>query len=146
MDPVHPGNSPCRRGRAYLDAHGWLVLAALGRPEETEPTRSLITRHTIRSGRRELENNSGISGKQLLEWANRADLFRIKGVGEEYSDLLERAGVDTVPELARRNAANLYKAMAEVNEGKNIVRQLPGQKQVANWVSQAKELPRKIEY
>lgn len=107
---------------------------------------SLLEQCATRSSRRDLESSSGISGKQLLEWANRADLFRIKGVGEEYSDLLERAGVDTVPELARRNAENLYKAMAEANAGKNIVRQLPGRKQVANWVAQAKELPRKIEY
>ena len=74
------------------------------------------------------------------------DLFRIKGVFEEYADLLEEAGVDTVPELAQRNPANLYDKLVEVNSEKNLVRQLPGKAQVENWVAQAKKLPRVIEY
>ncbi|MEM8962717.1 MAG: DUF4332 domain-containing protein [Acidobacteriota bacterium] len=97
-------------------------------------------------GRKDIAEKSGISGKLVLAWVNRADLARIKGVGEEYADLLEHAGVDTVPELAQRNAANLHAKMAEVNEAKNLVRRLPPQSQVENWVAQAKELPRAIEY
>ncbi len=98
------------------------------------------------SGRKEIAEAIGVSPKLVLEWVNRADLTRIKGVGEEYADLLENAGVDTVPELARRNAENLYKKMVEVNEKKNLVRQLPSQKQVADWIEQAKKLPRVIKY
>lgn len=67
-------------------------------------------------------------------------------MGEEYADLLEVAGVDTVPELAQHNPGNLYQKMAEVNEEKKLVRQLPTEAKVADWVAQAKELPRKITY
>lgn len=74
------------------------------------------------------------------------DLFRIKGVGEEYADLLEVAGVDTVPELAQRNPGNLYQKLVEVNQEKKLVRQLPTETQVADWVAQAQQLPRKITY
>jgi predicted RecB family nuclease len=70
----------------------------------------------------------------------------VNGLGEEYTDLLEVAGVDTVPELAQRNPANLHKTMAEVNEEKNIVRRLPSESQVKGWVDQAKKLPRVIQY
>jgi predicted flap endonuclease-1-like 5' DNA nuclease len=82
----------------------------------------------------------------ILEWVNHVDLFRIKGVGQEYADLLEAAGVDTVPELAQRKPGNLVEKMAEVNKKKKLVRQLPVETQVARWIAQAKELPRKIKY
>ncbi len=88
----------------------------------------------------------GISHALVLEWVNHVDLFRIKGVGEEYSDLLEAAGVDTVPELAQRKAENLYQKLAEVNEAKKLVRQLPTQAAVADWIEQAKQLPRVVTY
>ena len=97
-------------------------------------------------GRQDLEEKTGISGKLILEWVTLADLFRIKGVGEEYSDLLEEAGVDTVPELAQRNAENLYAKLAETNAAKELVRRLPSQSQVADWVDQAKALPRVVTY
>jgi predicted flap endonuclease-1-like 5' DNA nuclease len=89
---------------------------------------------------------SGVSEKLILEWVNHADLFRIKGVGEEYADLLEEAGVDTVVELANRNAGNLVKKMAEVNARKNLVNKLPALSQVENWIAQAKKLPRAVSY
>jgi predicted flap endonuclease-1-like 5' DNA nuclease len=82
----------------------------------------------------------------ILEWVNHVDLFRITGVGEEYADLLEEAGVDTVPELAQRNPENLYQKMATVNEAKKLVRRLPSQDQVSDWVKQAHGLPRVITY
>jgi predicted flap endonuclease-1-like 5' DNA nuclease len=82
----------------------------------------------------------------ILKWVNRADLFRIKGVGEEYADLLEIAGVDTVPELAQRNAENLYQKVVEANQEKNLVRRLPSQSAVRDWIKQAKKLPRAINY
>ncbi len=96
--------------------------------------------------RKKLAESTGISGKLILEWVNLADLFRVKGIGEEYSDLLEEAGVDTVPELAQRNPENLLQKMQEVNEAKKLVRRLPVLSQVQSWVEQAKELPRIIEY
>ncbi|MBN1303473.1 MAG: DUF4332 domain-containing protein [Anaerolineales bacterium] len=109
-------------------------------------TQGLLKKGAAPKGRKELSDKAGVSEHLILEWVNRADLFRIKGVAEEYSDLLEAAGVDTVVELAQRNAANLYAAMAEVNAAKNKVNKLPSEKQVVNWIKQAKSLPRVIEY
>ena len=97
-------------------------------------------------GRAEIEAASGIGGKLILEWVNHADLFRIKGVGSEYADLLEEAGVDTVVELAQRNADNLYKAMLDVNARKKLVRRPPTMDDVKSWISQAKKLPRLVQY
>lgn len=107
---------------------------------------ALLKEGATPQGRQALAEKTGISGHLILEWVNRADLFRIRGVGEEYSDLLEAAGVDTVPELAQRNAENLYAKLAEVNAAKKLVRRLPTQSQVADWIGQAKELPRAITY
>ena len=97
-------------------------------------------------GRAELAEKSGISGSLILEWTNAADLYRIKGVGQEYADLLEEAGVDTVVELSKRVPANLHKKILEVNEAKKLVRRPPSEKMVAGWVAQAKELPRVVSY
>jgi len=97
-------------------------------------------------GRKEIAEKSGIAEKLILEWVNHVDLFRIKGVGEEYSDLLEEAGVDTVVELAQRKAENLLAKMAEVNAEKKLVRQLPVLAQVSSWVEQAKKMERVIHY
>ena len=96
--------------------------------------------------RKKLSEVSQISEKLILEWVNLADLFRIKGIGEEYSDLLEEAGVDTVPELAQRKPENLLLKLVEVNEEKKLVRRLPVLSQVEDWVKQAKDLPRIVEY
>ena len=96
--------------------------------------------------RKELAEKTDISPKLILRFANMVDLYRINGVGSEYSELLEAAGVDTVPELAQRNAANLAKAMAEVNEEKNLTRRVPTEAEVTKWVEHAKELPRMLEY
>ena len=97
-------------------------------------------------GREDLAFASAISGRLILRWVNMADLFRVKGVGEEYSDLLEAAGVDTVPELAQRRADNLTAKMVEANEAKQLVRRLPTQDQVAGWIESAKTLPRVVTY
>jgi len=97
-------------------------------------------------GRKQLAEQCELSGKLILKWINRADLARVKGIGEEYADLLEHAGVDTVPELAQRRADNLYKKMVEVNEAKKLVRALPSESTVAKWVEQAKALPRAVSY
>jgi len=96
--------------------------------------------------RKDLAEKAGLTAKQVLKFANMVDLYRISGVGSEYAELLEAAGVDTVPELARRNAANLTTAMAEVNEQKNLTRRVPTETVVTKWIAQAKELPRMLEY
>lgn len=109
-------------------------------------TDALLEQGSTPQGRQALADETGIDPGLLLAWINRVDLFRISGIGEEYSDLLEEAGVDTVPELARRNPENLYQTIVEVNSKKKLVRQLPGQDQVKRWIEQAKDLPRVIEY
>ena len=109
-------------------------------------TASLLKRGATPSGRKEIAAASGIGKALILEWVNHVDLFRIKGVGEEYADLLEEAGVDTVVELAQRVADNLHKKILEVNTRKKLVRRPPSKKMVAGWVAQAKKLPRKISY
>lgn len=106
----------------------------------------LLEKGATPKGREEIEQATGISHTLLLGWVNKADLFRIKGIGEEYSDLLEAAGVDTIPELAKRVPENLYKKLLEVNEAKKLVRHLPTLTQVTDWVEQAKKLPRVIFY
>ncbi len=97
-------------------------------------------------GRKSLAENTGISPKLILAWVNQADLMRIKGVGSEYADLLEKVGVDTVPELARRKPENLHAKAVEVNEEKKLVRQVPSLQKVESWVAEAKELDRVVQY
>jgi predicted flap endonuclease-1-like 5' DNA nuclease len=109
-------------------------------------TRSLLEKAATKKGRRDLADISDISEKLILEWVNLADLFRIKGVGEEYSDLLEEAGVDTVVELSKRRADNLYQAMLDTNAKKKLVRRPPALSMVEDWIKQAKKLPRVVQY
>lgn len=109
-------------------------------------TDALLKRGASPEGRKEIEAASGISHSLILEWVNLADLYRIKGIGCEYSDLLEEAGVDTVVELANRVAQNLREKLVEVNSTKKLVRKLPGMKQVHAWIQDAKRLPRVVTY
>jgi len=109
-------------------------------------TEDLLKKGATPKGRKEIAKLSGISEKLILKWVNHADLFRIKGIGKQYAELLEAAGVDTVVELAKRVPENLLKKMEEVNKKKKLVRLLPFLKQVKKWVEQAKKLPRKINY
>jgi predicted flap endonuclease-1-like 5' DNA nuclease len=97
-------------------------------------------------GRKDIAAASGVDVTLILEWVNRADLYRIKGIGKQYSDLLEKAGVDTVVELAKRVAGNLNTKMIEVNQAKNLVNGMPGLKRVEGWIAQAKKLPRVVNY
>ena len=106
----------------------------------------LLEACTTKKGRTELAEKSGISEKLILKWANHADLARIKGIGGQYSELLEAAGVDTVPELAMRRADNLYKKVVETNDAKSLVRKLPTENQIKNWIEQAANLPRVLQY
>jgi predicted flap endonuclease-1-like 5' DNA nuclease len=109
-------------------------------------TQALLEKGASPQGRTEIAEKTGISERLILEWVNHVDLFRIKGVGEEYSDLLEEAGVDTVPELAQRNPEHLHQNLVAVNQEKKLVRQLPTRSQVSDWIEQAKRLPRVITY
>jgi hypothetical protein len=97
-------------------------------------------------GRKALAAQTGLSEKQLLQWANVADRMRIRGVSREYADLLHAAGVDTVKELKYRNPANLAAAMAAANKARKLVRLLPSEKVVERWIDHAKSLPLKITY
>lgn len=97
-------------------------------------------------GRRSLAEQSGFDEKKILCWANMADRMRVKGVGEEYAELLHAAGVNTVKDLKYRNPSNLAKAMAAANAKRKLVRLLPSEKAVQRWIDHAKKLPLKITY
>jgi PAS domain S-box-containing protein len=109
-------------------------------------TEDLLNNGSSRKGREELVEKTAISGKLVLRWVNMADLMRIPGVGEEYSELLEKAGVDTVKELKMRNPQNLYNAMAQANEKFNLVRRIPSESEVESWVTSAKGLEPLLTY
>lgn len=109
-------------------------------------TEALLKVGATRTDRKNFAKESGMSEKMILEWVNRADLMRVKGIGSEYSDLLEAAGVDTVKELRNRNAAALTKKMAQVNTTKKLVRRLPTESMVKRWVAHAKKLAPAVKY
>jgi len=100
----------------------------------------------VPGGRKEIAEKTGIDAGQILKWTNMADLYRIKGVGSEYAELLEAAGVDTVKELKHRVPANLTTKMTEVNESRKLVRSLPSESIVSGWVEQAKGMDAMIEH
>ena len=120
--------------------------AAKLRSAGIDTTDELLKVGSTPKGREGLATSSGITEKLILEWVNHADLFRIKGIASEYADLLEAAGVDTVPELAQRNAASLAEKLASVNDQKKLVRQLPSDSMIADWIKEAQGLPRVINY
>ncbi len=107
-------------------------------------TDSLLEATKSPRGRRDLSEKTGISTERLLQFANMVDLYRISGVGSEYAELLEAAGVDTVPDLARRNPSNLAQKLAEINEAKKLTRRVPPEKEVTRWIEEAKTLPKII--
>ncbi len=104
----------------------------------------LLEKGASAKGRKEIADATGIDPSKILKWVNHADLYRIKGIGSEYSDLLEAAGVDSVPELAARKPENLVKKLEETNAVKKLVRRVPTQKMVEGWVDQAKSLPKLV--
>ncbi|MCC6402937.1 MAG: DUF4332 domain-containing protein [Fimbriimonadaceae bacterium] len=104
----------------------------------------LLDKGSSRNGREALAQATGMSDTLILKWVNRADLDRVKGVGSEYADLLEASGVDSVPELAQRNAANLAVKMSAVNEEKQLVRRVPSESEVEDWIAHAKTLDRAV--
>jgi predicted flap endonuclease-1-like 5' DNA nuclease len=109
-------------------------------------TDALLQKGATPKGRKELAAATGIGDALILRWVNHCDLYRIKGIGSEFAELLEAVGVDTVPELAQRKADNLYQKLVEVNDAKKKVRKMPVQSQVAEWVDQAKKLDRVVNY
>jgi predicted flap endonuclease-1-like 5' DNA nuclease len=107
---------------------------------------SLLQKGASKRGRDEIAREAGIDEQRILAWVNRADLYRIKGIGSEYSDLLEAAGVDTVVELSKRRPDNLTEKMVDVNIEKRLVRRIPTQQMVEGWIAEAKTLPRIVNY
>jgi len=124
-------------GSAYADK---LKAAGIGSTEA--PLESGATAQ----GRAALAERTGIGDALILQWVNHVDLFRLSGVGSEYADLLEAAGVDSVVELAQRNPANLTAALAEANGRKQLVRALPGESRVAAWIEEAKSTERAVHH
>lgn len=124
-------------GPAYAEK-----LAAVG----ITTTRGLLDRARDAKGRTALAAETGLEEARILKWANMADLMRIKGIGEEYSELLEAAGIDTVKELRTRKAENLAAKIAEANAAKKLVRAVPGPKLVARWIDGAKTLAPMLTY
>jgi len=122
------------------------VLGEKFRAAGVKDTDALLKSALTSSQRKALAEKTGLSEARVLKFANMVDLYRVSGVGSEYAELLEVAGVDTVPELATRNAASLTQAMAAVNQEKKLTRQVPTESEVAKWVEQAKGLPRMLEY
>lgn len=104
----------------------------------------LLANGASRAGRAQLSAASGMSGTLILKFVNHADLCRVQGIAGEYAELLEAAGVDSVPALAQRDAGNLVLKLRQVNERKRLVRTLPGESSVSAWVEQAKLLPRVV--
>ena len=107
---------------------------------DIKTTEALLKLCCDAKGRKRVAETTGVSEGQLLKWANMADLMRVSGVGEEYSELLEAAGVDTVKELRNRNAENLAAKMAEVNATRKLTRTVPSAKTVVKWIEHAKTL------
>jgi predicted flap endonuclease-1-like 5' DNA nuclease len=116
------------------------------RKARVRTTEALLKTASTRTGRRRLAVRTNLPEKSILQWVNRADLMRVKGVGSEYSDLLEAAGVDTIKELRRRNPANLLDTMVDINQRRRLVRRLPTESMVSGWVNAAKDIDPLVAY
>ena len=117
-----------------------LIAAGINKVSE------LLEKCAAPKGRKELAEATGISEKLILRWTNHADLFRINGVGPQFAELLEAAGVDTVKEFRHRVAANLQPKLEEVNAAKNIGNRVPAVSEIQKMIDQAKELEPKMTY
>ncbi len=107
---------------------------------------ALLREAATPKGRKELEAKTGIGHQQILRWVNQADLFRIKGIARQYTELLEKADVDSFLELAERNPEHLHAKLAEVNDAHHHVKVVPRAEHVKHWVEEAKALPRVVQY
>ena len=137
--------SEFRKGVEYIEGIGPVKGGKL-REAGIVTVLDLMVEGATRRGRKHISDRSGLTVSEILTWVNHIDLFRIKGVAEEYADLLEQSGVDTVVELAQRNPNNLFKRMNDINEQKKLVRRTPHLSDVQSWVEQAKNLKRLIHY
>lgn len=117
-------------------------LKTAGISDQNELLRHGAERHD----RQALAEKTGISYKLILKWVNQADLSRIRGIAEEYAELLEKAGVDSVPELAQRNPEHLHEALQTINDARKLVRRMPGLSDIQRWVEEAKKLPRVVNH
>lgn len=122
------------------------VLAGKLREAGIKTVADLLTACAAPKGRHDLAERTGLAEKQLLKWANMADLMRVSGIGPEFSELLEAAGVDTVKELRGRNAENLAAKLAEVNTAKKLTRRVPSEAEVVRWIESAKTLEARMTY
>ena len=110
-------------------------------------TDDLLERGATAAGRSGLAATTGISETHLLKWVNHADLMRLDGVGSEYADLLEAAGVDSCAELAQRNASNLATTFQELDAARpNTIRRVPSEATVAGWIDQASNLAKVVSH
>ncbi len=109
-------------------------------------TTDLLEAACTRKGRKDLAQKTGIPEKLILKWANRADLMRVPGIGEQYSDLLEAAGVDTIKELRRRVPENLYEALCSANESMKLAGRAPHLSEVRAWIEAAKAIEPRMSY
>lgn len=107
-------------------------------------TARLLREAGTRAGRRSVATRCEVPESVVLGWVNRADLFRIRGIARQYSDLLEASGVDTVKELATRRADHLVAALAEVNAQRRLVRRVPTETMVTRWIANARDLPQAV--
>jgi predicted flap endonuclease-1-like 5' DNA nuclease len=109
-------------------------------------TEALLKKGASDKGRKEIAARSGISHALVLRWVNHADLFRIIGIGPQYAEILEKAGVDTVAELSKRAAGTLYEKVVAANRIEKLVRKMPSRQQIEDWIAAARKLPRLISY
>lgn len=116
------------------------------RKARVRTTEALLKTASTRTGRKRLSAKTGIPEKEILQWVNRADLMRVKGIGSEYADLLEVAGVDTIRELRRRNPSNLLETLIVLNTRKRLVRRLPTEGMVSAWIEEAKVVDPVVAY
>lgn len=128
-----------------IEGIGPMLAGKLG-TASIKTVEQLLEAGATKSGRKKLAETTGIDESKILTWVNMADLFRVKGIGQEYSELLEAAGVDTVKELRTRNAANLHAKLQEVNEKKKLTKVLPALKTVEGWIENAATLESKVTY
>ena len=151
--PMKVVSTKKRTARFNLRETNLLKVKGIGQKESEKlnkagikTTVDLLKQGATKTGRKNISKQAKIRQPKILEWVNRVDLMRVKGIGEEYSDLLENSGVDTVPELAQRKPENLHKKMFDVNKKKNFVKREPPLSKVKKWVIQAKRLKKVVEH
>ncbi len=123
-----------------IEGIGAAHAATLQSKLDIKTVEELLALGKSKKGREDVAANTGIDEDKILHWVNMADLFRIKGVAEEFSHLLEACGVDTVKELRNRVPANLHAKMSEVNDAEKHARRAPNLAELESWIAQAKEL------